>query len=242
MSLAKKIFKLSEKGIGKVIFTAFIMGLLFGASMFLSFMRGFDEEEIRKIADETGCKIVNYELQCDVEKYEKKDLLIDLNYEENDDSKDKNKVLLAKEFLILEGTEFSYKDVLKRLGSDGNYSVDDLINSYKSTYKFLTVVLVIGGTIFYLLANVLLAAVMRMLINAFLRTNFTFQRMYKLTIYTSFPYVVFNALTRMVIGVRLSDLVPFFFVPFIIDYLIIYCITYYVVKKGYVKEEEVVSI
>ena len=248
MSVFKYAYNQSEKGIGKAILFGFIMGLLFALSILvilLKTMSTYDDKELKNIADETGCKIVNYELTCDKDYYEGKDYLIDLNYTEN--SKSDKAIIFAQKQVIFDTQTIEYKTIM---GTQSDFDVNDL-NEFISSFISALYVLgfiggLIGGTIFYLLANFLLALVMMGLINSTLKTSISYQQMYKLTIFTSLPYVAFNSIIRMIFNARFIELLlPTFFgstlLAIIFDYAVIFALTYFAVKKGYEPTEEVVN-
>lgn len=238
MSFFKYVFEQSKKSYGKAILFGILLGLILATSMFISAKTSFDEDDLRKIAEETGCVITNYELTCDVEKYDKlSDVLIDLNYDE--DTKADESVILTRENIIIAGTATTYKDMMKMLSVDndeGSFDVEDLIKFVNNYFAMLFVIFFIGGSIFYLVANLILALVMMALINSIMKTTFVFGQMYKLTIYTSLPYVLFNAITRVLFGFNISGLLPGLLLTILVDYIIIFAITYLVVKKGYEPE------
>lgn len=227
MTFFNKVFNQSKKGLGKAILFGIIMGLILAISMFIYF-----KGTTSKVLEETECKLVDYELTCKVEKYDKVDgVLIDLNY--NEDNDEKQQIILTREKMIIQGQTYLYQDLF------AEYGEKDSLNMFVNTFMIiLSVMFFIGGSIFYLIGNLILALVMMALINSIMKANFKFDQMYKLTIYTSFPYVLFNGITRALFGFTLSGIIPFFLVSIVIDYTIIFFITYLVVKKGYVPEVE----
>lgn len=227
MTFFNKVFNQSKKGLGKAILFGIIMGLILAISMFIYF-----KGTTSKVLEETECKLVDYELTCKVEKYDKVDgVLIDLNY--NEDNDEKQQIILTREKMIIQGQTYLYQDLF------AEYGEKDSLNMFVNTFMIiLSVMFFIGGSIFYLIGNLILALVMMALINSIMKTNFKFDQMYKLTIYTSFPYVLFNGITRVLFGFTVSGIIPFFLVSIVIDYTIIFFITYLVVKKGYVPEVE----
>ena len=238
MSFFTKVFNQSKKGFGKAILFGFILGLIFALSMLVTLKRGFNEEKLNKVIDETGCEIIDYQLKCDVEKYEKLDgVLIDLNYDDEAGDSDES-IILSREDVFITGTSYSYKELLDVFSAGPDFDIDDLFQIVNSYFIILFVFFFIGGGIFYLLANLILGLVMMALINSVMKTRFKFDQMYKLTIYTSLPYVLLNGITRALFNFTLSNLIPMFLGSFIIDYLIIFAITYFVVKKGYEPEEK----
>lgn len=250
MAFFRWIFKQSEKGLGKAILYSILLGLIFALSILvisIKYMSKLDETDVKQFADETGCKIVNYQLTCNEDYYDLDGLIIDLNREDNSFSEDD--IILTKDQVILKNRIYNYGQLLDTLNHGPNMDVNDFLDFLGAftavIYIFAFLGSFVGATIFYIIGNTILALVMWGLINAIMKTKFNYDQMFKLTIYTIIPYVIFNALTRIIFNESLSECitssVPIIgdFVRVIIDYIIIFGLTYLAVKVGYEKPEEI---
>lgn len=216
----------------------------------------FDENELKKFANDTGCKIVAYELTCNESFYDEYEgIIIDLEYDEDTAEYDNAEVIFTKDYLITDTNKISYKEILTNLAEKENFDVDDaikFINTLAGTiYTFVFIISFIGGTLFFLLANTLLALVVMSIINSVMKKNFRYEQIYKLTIVTSIPYVAFNNIVRILlfgpfigspVTSLIGDSIPYvgFFITIALDYAIIYGLTYWVIKRGY-EEPQIVE-
>ncbi len=242
----------SEKGMGKTFLYAIILGLIFAVSILVTLLKGmsnFDERELKDFANETGCILVDYKLQCDSDYYEYEGVVIDLNYEDSNDYQDV--IILTKQRIYTQDQSFTYEQALDVFGhSGGDLNVDDVINIF---YDFQTIILVvgfigslIGSTIFFLVGNTLLAAVMILIFK-----GYKYGQMYKLIMLTIAPFVLFNAITRMIFDAtligQLTSYIPYvgWILHITLDYAIIYGLTYLAVIEGKklqpIGEEEVIE-
>ncbi len=250
MSFFRYAYNQSEKGLGKAFLFSMVLGLIFALSVLVSMlltMNSLDETELRQFADETGCQITNYQLVCNEEYYEYEGIIIDLGREELTNTS-QNIILTQNYVLLQDGRSFSYEQLLQ-IGNQGpDFNVNDVSNILNS---FIIIIYIAGfvgsflvGTIFYILANILLAAVMMFIFKEFMKKPIKFDQMYKLTIITVLPYVAFNAVTRMIFGVSFISWITSYMpiggliVTVIFDYAIIFGLTYLAVKHGYQEPEE----
>ncbi|QVK17472.1 DUF1189 family protein [Mycoplasmatota bacterium] len=248
MAFFRYLFKQSEKGLGKAFLFSILLGFIFALSVLVISVRyisKLDDSTIKKFADETGCKIVNYQLTCNEDYYEYDDLIIDLNWD--DDSLFNDKVILTRDKILFENRINSYEQLLTGLNHGPYMNANDFIDFLGAfsalIYIFGFLGAFVGATIFFIIANTILALVMMGIINASMKTYFKYDQMFKLTIYTSLPYVTFNALTRMIFHESLFGYITSFvplggFLRVIIDYTIIFALTYLAVKVGFNKTEE----
>ena len=235
MTILNMFLNNQKKGMERLYFW-FHFRIICGINFFYS-KKSYRYRRIKIMDDKIGCIFVDYELTCNVEKYESENILLDLNLDKNK-KVDKMFIFMREEFIMggmtgIRDNAIPYEYVL----NSEETSFADLINFINIFISLMFVLFLIGGAFFYLIGNVILALVMMTLINSIMKTKFTFGQMYKLTIYTSIPYVLFNAITRIIIGVNLSLLMPNIMLTILIDYIVIFVITYIVVKKGYEVEQ-----
>lgn len=260
MSLLKYAYRQSEKGFGKTILFSLLLGLFYALSILVVLIRwynGIDKPAIHAFIDESGCKIVEYELTCNDNKYEYEKFVIDLEFDENANEYKSDTIILTKEYIITQGVKTSYKEIMKSINPEKqNLFVDDFIKILDTLattlYTFGFAFSFIGGTLFYLLANTLMAFVIRSIINSSMKKNFKYEQIYKLTILTSLPYILFNAICRMIFGgpivgspitSLIGSFIPFFgtMLAIVLDYAIVYGLTYLVIKNGYEEPKTLVD-
>ncbi len=187
-----------------------------------------------------GCRIVDYQLTCNEDYYAYDGLIIDLQNDGSSQSTDN--IILTKDNVIFQNRIYSYEQLLDTFHHNSNLNVNDVENFISSAaimfYLILFIITFIGGTIYFVLANIILAAVMMWLINGTLKVRYKYDQMFKLTLYVVTPYVAFNGIFRILINGSIagaiSSHIPFlgFFVHIIIDYTVIYLLTYLAVKAG----------
>ncbi len=244
MKFFQYAYKQSEKGLGKAFLFSLVLGLLFSISILVVVVKAFsslDAGALKEFADETGCRIVNYELTCNRDYYEYDGMIIDLDY--NDTNVFRNDVILTKNSIIAQGNIYNYRELLDSFGKGPDFDVNDASDLIESLAAFVYVLVFIftfiGGTIYFIIANILLAAIMLGIFKSFKNYKIKYEQMYKLTIFTSIPYVAFNALTRMLIDYSLTGLIASFlpvgggFVRIILDYAVIFGLTLLAFKAGY---------
>jgi len=243
MAFFRFAYNQSEKGLGKAFLYTMLLGLIVAISVLVVVVKTFSRleySEIVNIGNETGCKIVNYQLTCNEDNYEYEGIIIDLN-KDDDTSSDKNIILTRNKIISQDDRMITYKNLLTMFNQGPDYEINDFIDSLKGLviliYIFSFVGTFIGATIFFFIANTLLALVMMLLFKKFMNVNLVYDQMFKLTIYTITPYVILNALLLMIFDKSLVDLViPNVayvggLIDILFDYTIIFGLTYLAIKS-----------
>ncbi|MDF2698597.1 MAG: hypothetical protein K0Q49_153 [Haloplasmataceae bacterium] len=240
MKFFKYAFKQSEKGIGKVFLFSLLLAFITVISVVVAIAKEVSymnsEEFYKEFESEFNCGIDNYQLSCKEDLYDFGTAKIDLNYDSNDLEMG-YELILTKTSLITSEGERSYESILTYFDiMESDYTIDDAIDFINSAmplvYTLVIIFSLIGLFIFYPLGNLLLALIVRGIINSVFKTRFDFKSIYKITIVTTLPYVLFNAITRMIFGQTLSNQVPIMILAVVIDYAIIYGLTHLAVKEG----------
>lgn len=242
MRYFQSAYRQSEKGLGRTFLYSMVLGLIFAISILVTLMKGMssiDDSELKKFGNETGCKLVDYQLQCDSDNYEYEGIIIDLNYENSGEYPDQ--IILTKERIYKQDQSFTYEQALDMIGqTGGDLNIDDVTELFNDLMVIISIVAFIGsfigGALFFLVSNTLLAAIMILLFKS--KANIKFAQMYKLVMFTIAPYVLFNAITRMIFDVTfvgsLTSNIPYVggIIHVIIDYAIIYGLTYLAINEG----------
>lgn len=255
MKFFQKIYALSTKGFGFALLSLLLSGLFYAISIVVvlnTHLLPVLSSGLDSFAKKTGCAIVEYELDCYEDYYEYEGLIIDLNFND-EDAKDLSPetVVFTKTKVYYGGNAFEYQTLIDAMKLEPNQTMDELIDTIEGFVKKTSVrnifTITIVATIYYSLAHLVMASIVQSMIKKRTGEN-KFSQAYKLTAYIALPYIVFNALTRMVISASLPGLISSIitnFLPLIglasrigIDLGILSLLTALVLKYGLPKPEQ----
>ncbi|ERJ11967.1 DUF1189 family protein [Haloplasma contractile] len=245
MSFFRFAFRQSEKGLGRTFLFALLLSFIFSLSVLIVLLKGINTikgEGLEPFNKDLQCEIIEYELTCDQDYFREDDFIIDLDFDEDTEIYG-DALILTKDRAITPDGSVSYKQLLSMIGhDDSSFTMDDLEDLIGPMLVVIELVVffvtLIGLFIWYLLANIILALVMKLLVNGIMKTSFSFEQMYKMAMIAILPYVLVNAISRMVFDEVLTGFITSV-MPYgggvlrvVLDYAIIFGLMYLTVKKG----------
>lgn len=247
MKFFQFVYRQSNKSVLRGILYAFVLSFIFTISLAFVIFRDvnvFNSDEFQKqFENDLGCEIQDYQLICDDDYYRDEDFIIDLNYD-GSTQLNEDTVILTKDKIVTHDREITYERVLTLMGNEtGDFNVGDLRGFFGAALTIVIIFIFIGAALWYMFINLFAALVMMALSNSQLKTNFNYGQMYNLTMFVVTPYVLFNAVTRIIFGETFIGFVTSF-IPFIgwiiqitFDYAIIFGLVYLAVQAGQKKTE-----
>lgn len=248
MNFFRFVFKQKDKSIGYAFLYSMILGLIFSLSIMIIVLRGYFSIGSSKFVDEynetLGCEIINYELTCNENFYRYDYLIIKLDYDEETSGQPYGDFfILTKDKVYMETGNYTYEQIFERVGYESNDLDITQIKGFITPMIFaisviILIISLIIATIGYIIANTVLAFVMGFLLRTYHKVYLDYDQMYKITMFVVTPYVLFNALTRIIFYESMSGFIssqiPFVggIVHILIDYLIIYGLIYLTAVKS----------